>query len=129
MPDDDQLPQHEQDNIPPRSCTPPTPPVEADQPSPPPLPPPVRARAMGQLRPVSIPDMVSNMAGRNPIRVLADFDRHYMPHDDQPMHDSACIEYMGAEQGESYSMFMMFFHIICIIYIICIIFLFFIFEC
>ena len=52
VPDDDQLPQHEQDNIPPRSCTPPTPPVEADQPSPPPLPPPVRARAMGQLRPV-----------------------------------------------------------------------------
>ena len=47
VPDDDQLPQHEQDNIPPRSCTPPTPPVEADQPSPPPLPPPVRARAMG----------------------------------------------------------------------------------
>jgi hypothetical protein len=44
---------------------------------------------MGQLRPVSIPDMVSNMAGRNPIRVLADFDRHYMPHDDQPMHASA----------------------------------------
>jgi hypothetical protein len=89
VPDDDQLPQHEQDNIPPRSCTPPTPPVEADQPSPPPLPPPVRARAMGQLRPVSIPDMVSNMAGRNPIQVLADFDRHYMPHDDQPMHASA----------------------------------------
>ena len=51
VPDDDQLPQHEQDNIPPRSCTPPTPPVEADQPSPPPLPPPVRPRAMGQLRP------------------------------------------------------------------------------
>ena len=54
MPDDDQLPQHEQDNIPPRSCTPPTPPVEADQPSPPPLPPPVRPRAMGQLRPVEL---------------------------------------------------------------------------
>ncbi len=69
------------------------------------------------------------MAGKNPIRVLADLDRHYMPHDDQPMHDSACIEYMGAEQGESSSMFMMFFHIICIIYIIYIIFLFFIFEC
>ncbi len=29
------------------------------------------------------------MAGKDPIRVMADFDRHFMPDDDEPMHDSA----------------------------------------
>ncbi len=31
---------------------------------------------MGQ---VSIPDIVCNMAGKNPVHEMADFDRHYMP--------------------------------------------------
>ena len=64
-----------------RSNTPPTPPVH-HQPSP--LPPrPIRQRAMAQLRPVSIPTIVSDIAGPDPLRRIADFDRHYMP-DGQP---------------------------------------------
>ena len=51
----------EEDLQPPRSQTPPTPPVHA-QPSPSP-PRPIRQRAMAQLRPVSIPNIVSDTAG------------------------------------------------------------------
>ncbi len=86
---DDQLSHHEQDNRPPRSCTPPSPPVEAHEPSPLPLPRPVIPSAIAQLRPVSIPDIVGNMAGKDPIQAMADFDLHFMPDDDEPMHDSA----------------------------------------
>ena len=56
--------------------TPPTPP----SPSPPPASPlPARARAAAQLRPVSIPEIVRDIAGKNSQQKLADFDRHYMP--------------------------------------------------
>ena len=34
---------------------------------------------MAQLRPVSIPDIVMYMAGKDIIREMADFDRLYMP--------------------------------------------------
>ena len=55
----------------PRSRTPPTPPVEPSRLS--------RIPANASLRPVSIPEVVRDMAGPNPIRAVADFDRHYMP--------------------------------------------------
>jgi hypothetical protein len=61
---------------PPGARTPPTPPVV---PSPSPSPGPMRQRAMAHLRPVSIPDIVRNTAGKNPVQKMADFDRHYMP--------------------------------------------------
>jgi hypothetical protein len=53
-----------------------------DEPSPSP-PHPIRQRAMAQLRPVSIPNIVSDIAGPDPLRGIADFKRHYMP-DGQP---------------------------------------------
>jgi hypothetical protein len=34
---------------------------------------------MAQLRPVSIPDIFCNMAGKDPLRKIAEFDSHYMP--------------------------------------------------
>jgi hypothetical protein len=34
---------------------------------------------MAQLRPVSIPKIVRDMAGSDPVRKIADFYRHYMP--------------------------------------------------
>ena len=52
--------------------TPPTPP-------PPSSPIPGRVRAIAQLRPVSIPDIVRDIAGSNPQQRIAAFDRHYMP--------------------------------------------------
>ena len=39
----------------------------------------MRQRAMAQLRSVSIPEIVRDMAGSDPVRKIADFDRHYMP--------------------------------------------------
>ena len=76
------------------SRTPPTPPVEAcDSHSglpPSPIPAPMRQRAMAQLRPVSIPEIVCNMAGKDPIQKIAEFDRHYMPDPDgQPAPDAS----------------------------------------
>ena len=68
-----------------RSHTPPTP--DHHQPSPSP-PRPIRQRAMAQLRPVSIPNLVSDMAGSDPLRKIANFDRHYMP-DGQPAADTS----------------------------------------
>ena len=59
-----------------RARTPPTPPVV---PSPSASPAPMRHRAMAHLRPVSIPALVSDMAGKDPTCKIADFDRHYMP--------------------------------------------------
>jgi hypothetical protein len=43
----------------------------------------MRQRAMAQLRPVSIPNIVCDLAGPQPVRRIAEFDRHYMP-DGQP---------------------------------------------
>jgi hypothetical protein len=81
VPDDDFGGISEEDaQQPPRLLTPPTPPVHA-QPSPSP-PRPIRQRAEAQLRPVSIPIIVSNMAGSDPSRRRSDLDRHYMPDGD-----------------------------------------------
>jgi hypothetical protein len=59
VPDDDNGLHNADEEAPrsPRSQTPPTPPVQ-DEPSPPPSPRPLRQRAMAQLRPVSIPNVV-----------------------------------------------------------------------
>ncbi len=78
VPDDDlgRL-SEEEEQQPPSSQTPATPP-DHHQPSPSP-PRPVRQRAMAQLRQVSIPNIVSDMAGPDPLRKIADFDRNYMP--------------------------------------------------
>jgi hypothetical protein len=59
---------HDSEDRPSRSQTPPTPPVHAgSSPSPPPSARPMRQRAMAQLRPVSIPEIVRDMAGSNPV--------------------------------------------------------------
>ena len=63
--------------VPSRSQTPPTPPVQAA--SPPACSRPSRQRAMAQLRPVSIPEIVRDMVGSDPLQKIADLDRHYMP--------------------------------------------------
>ena len=69
---------------PPHSPTPPASPVHAPpSQSLPSSPRPLRQRAMAQLRPVSIPNIVSDLAGPQPLRIIAEFDRHYMP-DGQP---------------------------------------------
>ena len=65
-----------QDYVPDGMCTPPTPPSHS--------PPPAsalsrRVPAVAQLRPVSIPSVVHDMAGKNTEKKLADFDHHYMP--------------------------------------------------
>ena len=39
----------------------------------------LRVSAVAQLQPVSIPDIVRDMAGKDPQRKIADFDSHYMP--------------------------------------------------
>ena len=64
--------QDDQNDLPAGMHTPP--------PSPPPGSPiPARVRDVAQLRPVSIPDIVRDIAGNNPLQRIADFDRHYMP--------------------------------------------------
>ena len=73
---DDETCDHLHDNDPPGTRTPPTPPVH-DPPSPSPRV--HRQRSMAQLRPVSIPEIVMNMAGQDDTRKMAAFDRHYMP--------------------------------------------------
>ena len=70
------------ENMPHGTRTTPTPP----SPSPPPASP--RIRAVAQLRPVSIPDIVRDMAGKDPKRKLGDFDRRYMP-DGVPLPESS----------------------------------------
>jgi hypothetical protein len=66
-----------QEPAPSRSQTPPTPPVQPA--SPPACTRPLRQRAMAQLRPVSIPEIVRDMAGSDPLQKIAALDRHYMP--------------------------------------------------
>ena len=81
VPDADDDPGHiseeEEDQLRPRTLTPPTPPVHV-QPSPSP-PRPIRQRATAQLRPVSIPNIVRDIARPDLSRRISDFDRHYMP--------------------------------------------------
>ncbi len=84
VPDDDGQRGHDHEDRPSRSQTPPTPPVHAGSShSPPPSAGPMCQRAMAQLRPVSIPEILRDMAGSDPVRKIQDFDRHYMP-DGQP---------------------------------------------
>ncbi len=68
VPDDAGQGGHQNEYRPSRSQTPPTPPVHAgSSPPPPPASRPMRQRAMAQLRPVSIPEIVRDMAGSNPV--------------------------------------------------------------
>ncbi len=80
VPDDDGQRGHDEEDQPSWSQTPPAPPVHAgSSQSPPPSASPMRQRSMTQLRPVSIPEIVRDMAGTDPVRRIEDFDRHYMP--------------------------------------------------
>ena len=89
----------EEEQQPPRSQTPPTPPdSDPHQPSPSP-PRPIRQRAMAQLRPVSIPNVVCDIAGPDPLRKIADFDRHYMP-DGQPADETSSRGNCDAHRAE-----------------------------
>ncbi len=84
VPDDDGQRSADEDHQPSRSQTPPTPPVQAEPSrSPPPSHRPMRQRAMAQLRPVSIPEIVRDMAGSDPVQKIADLDRHNMPEGQQ----------------------------------------------
>ena len=97
VPDDDHgLISEEEEQQNPRSQTPPTPAHHQPSPSPPR---PIRQRAMAQLRPVSIPNIVSEMAGPDPLRRIADFDRHYMP-DGQPADKSSSHWNSDAHRSE-----------------------------
>ena len=79
VPDDDGQRGHDEEHRPSRSQTPPTPPVHpGSSQSPPPSARPMRQRCMAQLRPVSIPEIVRDMAGTDPVQRIEDFDRHYM---------------------------------------------------
>ena len=86
---------------PPHSPTPPESPAHAaPSQSPPSSPPrPMRQRAMAQLRPVSIPNIVSDLAGPQPVRRIAEFDRHYMP-DGQPAAETSSRGISDAHRTE-----------------------------
>ena len=56
-----------------------TPPTLPSRSPPPASPLPARVRAVAQIRPVSIPEIVRDMAGKNTQQKLADFGRHYIP--------------------------------------------------
>ncbi len=82
VPDDDDDEDHGQRNSddeerePYRGQTPPTPPVQHEPSgSPLPSPRPMCQRAIAQLRPISIPNIVCDIAGPDPLRKIADFDR------------------------------------------------------
>ncbi len=75
MPDDESFTPHHDDE-PAGARTPPTPAVED---SPPPSPRPLRQRSMARRRPVSIPGMVRDLAGKDAIRAIGDFVSHCMP--------------------------------------------------
>ena len=59
----------------------------------------MRQRAMAQLRPVSIPEIVRDMAGSDPVRRIHDFDRHYMP-DGQPAPEASSHRTCDAHRAE-----------------------------
>ncbi len=75
MPDDGSFTAHH-DGEPAGARTPPTPAVEDSLP---PSPRPHHQRSMVRLRPVSIPDMVRDLAGKDAIRAMGDFVSHFMP--------------------------------------------------
>ena len=103
VPDDDDHGQRisdEEEQRPSRSQTPPTPPGEPDAAhSPPPSHRPIRQRAMAQLRPVSIPNIVCDVAGPDPLQKIAAFDRHYMP-DGQPEQEASSRGNSDAHRSE-----------------------------
>ena len=69
--------------------TPPTPPVQSSpSASPSASSRPLRQRSMAHLRPVSVPDIVMHMAGKESVRKMAEFDSHYMP-DGPPARDAS----------------------------------------
>jgi hypothetical protein len=82
--DDESFTPHHDDE-PAGARTPPTPLVED---SPPPSPRPQRQRLMARLRPISIPDMVSDFAGKDAIRAMRGFESRYMP-DGMPSVDAS----------------------------------------
>ena len=52
---------------------------ESDPQPQPPAPEAARRRAVAHVRPISIPDIVRDVSGPDPMRVIRDFDRIYMP--------------------------------------------------
>jgi len=52
---------------------------ESDPQPQPPAPEATRRRAVAHVRPISIPDIVRDVSGPDPMRVVRDFDRVYMP--------------------------------------------------
>ena len=99
VPDDDDRGQRnsdEEERQPSRAQTPPTPPVQHE---PSRSPRQMRQRAIAQLRPVSIPNIVCDIAGPDPLRKIADFDRHYMP-DGQPADESLSHGNSDAHRSE-----------------------------
>ncbi len=59
----------------------------------------MRQRAIAQLRPVSIPEIVHDMAGSDPVRKIEDFDRHYIP-DGQPAPEASSRGTSDAHRAE-----------------------------
>ena len=59
----------------------------------------MRQRSTAHLRPVSIPEIVRDMAGSDPVRRIHDFDRHYMP-DGQPAPETSARGSCEAQRAE-----------------------------
>ena len=100
VPDDavDEEPFEEHCDEPSGTRTPPTPDVSPSHVPPPPVPP-LRQRAMAQLRPVSVPAVIKDMAGKNLAQTLRDFDRHYMPNG-HPDPDASATGFDAAHRSE-----------------------------
>jgi hypothetical protein len=93
VPDNDHVPRSQESYKEPRddpsgTRTPPTPALSPSHDPPPPAPP-LRQRAMAQLRPVSLPAVIKDMADEFFAITLRDFDGHYMPHGHADADDSA----------------------------------------
>ena len=100
VPDDDLVkePVEEHCDEPSGTHTPPTPDVSPSHAPPSPAPP-LRQRAMAQLRPVSVPAVIKDMAGKNLAHTLREFDRHYMPNG-HPDPDVSATGYDAAHRSD-----------------------------
>ena len=100
VPDDDLVeePFEEPCNEPSGTRTPPTPDVSPSLAPPPPAPP-LRHRAMAQLRPVSVPAVIKDMAGKNLAQTLREFNRHYLPNG-HPDPDVSATGYDAAHRSD-----------------------------
>ncbi len=79
VPNDNRQSSADEDHWPSRSQTPPIPPVQAKpSQSPPPSPRPMSQRAMAQLHPVSIPEIVIDMARSDPERQTLMCTEHFL---------------------------------------------------